>query len=185
MEKTILRILCSRAFSHSQGGHFRTSARPELMSALLRRTDLVLRDHRVRKVPISKMPDATLRRRQKYGANLAFNPADEERTYGCERHGMGGKGVTAFLAGRGAKYRRARASAMSHRTDAKTDPRTQLAGSPIGWRQAWTAFRAAASRQNGPPVQYQRQRQLSQLQQDIRSSWRWFLHRPHGLPDTL
>jgi hypothetical protein len=40
-------------------------------------------------------------------------------------------------------------------------------------------FRAAASRQNGPPVQHQRQ--LSQLQQDIRSSWRWFLHRPHGL----
>src|SRR6266478_6389401 len=67
---------------------------------------------------------------------------------------------------------------VSHRTDAKTDPRTQLAGPPIGWRQAWTAFRAAASRQNRPPVQNQRQRQLSQLQQDIRSSWRWFLHRP-------
>lgn len=59
------------------------------------------------------------------------------------------------------------------------DPRTQLTGSPIG--QAWTAFRAAASQQNGPPVQYPRQRQLSQLQQDIRSSWRWFLHRSHGL----
>ena len=70
---------------------------------------------------------------------------------------------------------------VSHRTDAKTDPRTQLTGSPIGRRQAWTAFRAAASRQNGPPVQYQRQRQLSQLQQDIWSSWRWFLHRPHRL----
>ena len=37
-------------------------------------------------------------------------------------------------------------------SDAKTDPRTQLTGSPIGRRQAWTAFRAAASRQNGPPV---------------------------------
>ena len=68
---------------------------------------------------------------------------------------------------------------VSHRSDAKMDPRTQLTGSPIG--QAWTAFRAAASRQNGPPVQYPRQRQLSQLQQDIRSSWRWFLHRSHGL----
>ena len=55
------------------------------------------------------------------------------------------------------------------------DPRTQLTGSPIERRQAWTAFRAAASRQNGPPVQYPRQRQRSQLQQ--RSSWRWFLHR--------
>src|SRR6476660_8114968 len=61
------------------------------------------------------------------------------------------------------------------------DPRNQLTGSPIERRQAWTAFRAAASRQNGPPVQYPRQRQLSQLQQDIRSSWRWFLHRSHGL----
>jgi hypothetical protein len=58
------------------------------------------------------------------------------------------------------------------------DPRTELTGSPIG--QAWTAFRAAAS-QNGPPVQYPRQRQPSQLQQGIRSSWRWFLHRSHGL----
>ena len=70
---------------------------------------------------------------------------------------------------------------VSHRSDAKMDPRTQLTGSPIGPRQAWTAFRAAASQQNGPPVQYPRQRQLSQLQQDIRSSWRWFLHRSHGL----
>src|SRR6478672_3024725 len=61
------------------------------------------------------------------------------------------------------------------------DPRNQLTGSPIERRQAWTAFRAAASRQNGPPVQDPRQRQLSQLQQDIRSSWRWFLHRSHGL----
>src|SRR4029077_9779506 len=69
---------------------------------------------------------------------------------------------------------------VSHRSDAKMDPRTQLTGSPIGPRQAWTAFRAAASQQNGPPVQYPRQRQLSQLQQDIRSSWRWFLHRSHG-----
>lgn len=59
------------------------------------------------------------------------------------------------------------------------DPRTELTGSPIG--QAWTAFRAAASQQNGRPFQYPRQRQLSQLQQDIRSSWRWFLHRSHGL----
>jgi hypothetical protein len=53
---------------------------------------------------------------------------------------------------------------------------TQLTRSPIGRRQAWTAFRMAASRRNGPPVPYQRrQRQLPQLQQDIRSSWRWFL----------
>ena len=59
------------------------------------------------------------------------------------------------------------------------DPRTQL--TPIERRQAWTAFRAAASQQNGPPFQYPRQRQLSQWQQDIRSSWRWFLHRSHGL----
>jgi hypothetical protein len=50
----------------------------------------------------------------------------------------------------------------------------------VRW-QAWTAFRAAVSRQTGPPVQYQRQWQLSQLQQDIRSSWRWFLH---GLPQN-
>jgi hypothetical protein len=72
------------------------------------------------------------------------------------------------------------AAGVSYRTDAKTDPRTQLTASPIGWRQAWTASRAAASRQKGPPVQHQRQ--LSQLQQGIRSSWRWFLlHRPHGL----
>lgn len=61
------------------------------------------------------------------------------------------------------------------------DPRTQLTGLPIERPQAWTAFRAAASRQNGSPVQYPRQRQLSQWQQDIRSSWRWFLHRSHEL----
>jgi len=100
-------------------------------------------------------------------------------------HGMWGKGVAAFLAERGAKYRRARASAVSHRTEAKMDPRTQLAGSPLERRQAWTVFPAAASRQNGAPVQYQRQRQLLQLQQDIRSSWRWFLHRSHGLTGTV
>ena len=94
-----------------------------------------------------------------------------------------GSVAAALLAERAAKYRRARASAGSHRTEAKMDPRTEL--TPIGRRQAWTAFRAAASRQNGPPVQYQRQRQLLQLQQDIRSSWRWFLHRPHGLTRTL
>src|SRR4029077_10744798 len=40
---------------------------------------------------------------------------------------------------------------------------------------------AAGSRQDGPPGQYQRQRQQSQLQQDIRSSWRWSSHRPHEL----
>ena len=102
-----------------------------------------------------------------------------------------GKGVTAFLAGLCAKYRLAGFGrtfdepialpngrcvqpmgfelrpAASHRTDAKTDPRTQLTRSPLGPPQAWTAFRAVASRQNGPPVQYWRQRQLSQLQQDI------------------
>src|SRR5439155_18391382 len=71
------------------------------------------------------------------------------------------------------------APGVSYRTDAKADPRTQLTALPIGWRQAWTAFRAAASQQKGPPAQHQRQR--SQLQQGIRSSWRWFLHRPHGL----
>src|SRR3981189_2267392 len=61
---------------------------------------------------------------------------------------------------------------FSHRSEAKMDPRTQLTGPPLG---------AAGSKQNGPPVQSPRQRQLSQLQQDIRSSWRWFLHRSHGL----
>ena len=66
---------------------------------------------------------------------------------------------------------------VSHRTDAKADPRTQLTGSPIGRWKAWTVLRAAASRRS--PVQYQRQR--SQSQQDIQSSWRWFLHRSHEL----
>src|SRR5207245_10319877 len=44
------------------------------------------------------------------------------------------------------------AAGVSYRTDAKTDPRTQLTASPIRRRQAWTASRAAASPQKGPPV---------------------------------
>jgi hypothetical protein len=56
---------------------------------------------------------------------------------------------------------------VSHRTEAKTDPRTELIGLPIEWPLAWTAFRWAASRQNRPPAQHQRQRQLSQSQRDI------------------
>jgi hypothetical protein len=34
---------------------------------------------------------------------------------------------------------------VSHQTDAKTDPRSQLIGPPLAWRPAWTAFREAAS----------------------------------------
>jgi hypothetical protein len=73
---------------------------------------------------------------------------------------------------------------VSHQTG--RNPPTQLIGPQLAWRPAWTAFREAASRRNGPPVQYRRrQRQLSQLQRDVRSSWRWLLHRPHRLTGTL
>jgi hypothetical protein len=70
--------------------------------------------------------------------------------------------------------------AVSHRPmqNGSTDSANRVAN----WVAAGVdCFRAAASRQNGPPIQHQRQRQPSQLQQDIRSSRGWFLHRPHVL----
>ena len=62
-------------------------------------------------VPISEIPDATLRRRQK---QRSYSGVQSDRTrnamYGCERTGCEVKALH-FLAGRGAKYRRAQALA--------------------------------------------------------------------------
>jgi hypothetical protein len=61
-------------------------------------------------------------------------------------------------------------AAVSHRTEAKTDSRTELVEPPTGRRSAWTVFGVAARRQNGPPAQ--NPRQLLRSQRSI--SWRWF-----------
>ena len=119
-----------------------------------------------------------------HSAKPLSRPRTRSATYGCDRHGTSLPDYALSIASRvlavhstsrslcrtgamcAAKVFELRPAA-SHRSDVKTDPRTQLTRSPLGPSQAWTALRAVASRKNGPPVQYWRQRQLSQLQQDI------------------